>query len=362
MATNAHPEEVRSLFKNSRLIGRRFRLVHVFYKNHIIEVATFRAHVSKVSLEDKHVSDAGMLIRDNIFGSIEEDAERRDFSVNALYYRYHDANIIDFTEGLKDIEQRTIRVIGDPVKRYHEDPVRMIRAVRLAAKLNFEIEPESEKPIFELAGLLLSVPSVRLMEEIIKLYSHGKAEEGFRLLREHGLFSVLFPQTEASLINNQNINENFLMIAFRRADERVAAGKNLHPAFLFAVILWPAVKKLANELRNHKKSLFQCYHEAIEKVLRQQSKYLQISKRFGTVMREIWLLQLRLEKYQNYSQRIYTLFFLPRFRAAYDFLLIRTEAGDLKNDSAQWWTVFQNADEQEREKMIKSLSKRKEKK
>lgn len=361
VATNALPEEVRKLFRNSRLIGRRFQLVHVFFKDGIVEVATFRAHKAN-SPTERRFTEKGMLLSDNIFGCIEEDAWRRDFTVNAMYYKYDTRTILDYTSGLSDIERKTIRVIGDAVRRYHEDPVRMIRAVRLAAKLNFSIEEQSERPIYELSGLLLSVPSARLLEEIIKLYSHGKSVKGFELLRNHGLFAVLFPQTESTLINHEGTYSRFLSTAFERADERVANGKNLHPAFLFAVLLWPPIKKHLDELKEKHRSIFYCLNTAVDKVLHQQNKTLQITRRFIAIMREIWLLQLRLERYKLYSQRIYALFFHPRFRAAYDFLVIRAGADETLKEAADWWTHFQQVQEKEREAMIQKISRRREKK
>lgn len=358
IATNAHPEQIQALFRNCRLIGRRFRLAHIYFKDHIIEVATFRARAAEIS-GDRHISETGMIVRDNIYGSLEDDAWRRDFTVNALYYNAADGSIVDYTSGMSDLQNKLIRMIGDPIKRYHEDPVRMLRAIRLAAKLQFKIEESSEKPIFELAGLLQNVPSARLLEEVIKLYTSGRSISAFLLMRQHGLFAVLFPQTEACLINHGKIYENFIINTFTEADARAAQSKSLHPAFMFAALLWPPIQNLLDQYQKEGMKFFPALHLVIEQVFKQQNKSMQIPRRLTSIIREIWTVQLRLANLQRYHRRIYAMFHHPRFRAAYDFLSLRASAGEPVAEAAQWWEKFQLADEDERSKMIQEVRSRK---
>lgn len=358
VATNAHPEQIQELFRNCRLIGRRFRLAHIYFKEGVIEVATFRAR-AEGGLGDRHISETGMLVRDNIYGTLEDDAWRRDFTLNALYYNIVDSSIVDFTGGMPDLKNCLIRVIGDPKKRYHEDPVRMLRAIRLAAKLKCNIDTTSEQPIFELAGLLQNVPGARLLEEVLKLYTSGKSYQSFLLLRQHGLFAVLFPQTEACLVNHGNIFENFIKDTFLHADERMAQNKSLHPAFMFAVLLWPPLKKMIERHQADGMKFFPALHAAMEKVIHQQNKSMQIPRRLTVVIREIWVIQYRLSELQRYQKRIYNIFHHPRFRAAYDFLKLRATAGEIDNAIPEWWTKFQEVNEHERNKMIHLLRKKK---
>lgn len=358
VATNAHPEQIQQTFRNCRLIGRRFRLAHIYFKEGIIEVATFRAKTDE-SLGDRHISETGMIIRDNIYGTLQDDAWRRDFTINALYYNIMDSSIVDYTGGMDDLKQRIVRVIGDAVKRYHEDPVRMLRAIRLSAKLNCKIHEDSEKPIFELAGLLQNVPGARLLEEILKIYTGGKSRLSFQLLRQHGLFSVLFPQTEACLINHGKQYENFIMETFSHADRRVSQNKSLHPAFMFAVLLWPPLKNAIEKHQAEGMKFFPALHAAMEKIIHQQNKSMQIPRRLTLVVREIWIMQYRLSEPQRYQKRIHAMFHHQRFRAAYDFLMLRATAGEAVSDVCEWWTTFQSINEDERNKMIHQLRSRK---
>lgn len=362
VATNAHPEQIQKVFRNCRLIGRRFRLAHIYFREGVIEVATFRAQAGEEEEVEEHehrVSETGMLVRDNVYGSMVDDAWRRDYTINALYYNIADETVVDYTNGMQDLKDRVLRMIGDPTKRFHEDPVRMLRAMRLAAKLNFSIEPECEKLIFELGGLLQNVSPARLFEETIKLYLCGKAEDAFKRMREHGLFAVLFPQTEACLVNHDQVFEKLLALAFQRADERVMNDKSLNPAFMFAILLWPPLKKAMTQHEAEGMDFFPGMFLAMEEVLRHQNKSLRITKRLIVVMREIWILQHRLQELKRYHKRIYGLFHNPRFRAAYDFLALRFEAGEPEALAAKWWAKFQEASETERNEVVAQLRKRK---
>lgn len=361
VATNAHPEQIQKVFRNCRLIGRRFRLAHVYFREGVIEVATFRAQAGEEEVEEHEhqVTETGMLVRDNIYGNIVDDAWRRDYTVNALYYNIADETVVDYTNGMQDVKDRVLRMIGEPLKRFHEDPVRMLRAMRLAAKLNFSIEPECEKLIFALSGLLQNVPPARLFEETIKLYISGKSQDAFKRMREHGLFSVLFPQTEACLVNHDTVFEKLLNLALQRADERISNDKSLNPAFMFAVLLWPPLKNLMRKYQDEGMDFFPAMFLAMEEVVKHQNKTLHITKRLTVMMREIWILQHRLAELKRYHKRIYVLFHNPRFRAAYDFLVLRYEAGEPEALAAKWWTRFQEATETERNEVVQQLRKHK---
>lgn len=361
VATDAHPEQVQAIFRNCRLIGRRFRLAHVYFRDSVIEVATFRAAIEDGAAEgERRHSDAGMIMRDNVYGTLHEDAWRRDFTINALYYNIADFSVVDFTCGMDDLQQRIVRMIGDPYKRYHEDPVRMLRAVRFAAKLDFTIEPSTEKPIFALAGLLQNVPTARLFEEILKLYVHGKSLASFQMLRHYGLFALLFPQTEICLADNPGeIFPPLLTHSFREADIRWQQDKSLHPAYLFAVLLWLPLQKAIQDYEAEGMKSFPAMFAAMEKVIRTQNKSLQIPRRLTTVVKEIWVVQYRLSQVMRYSKRAQAMVHHPRFRAAYDFLLLRAQAGDSVMEACDWWTRFQNADEGERKELLQKLRKTK---
>lgn len=354
VATNAHPEQIQALFRNCRLIGRRFRLAHIYFKDGIIEVATFRAQ-ENASTGDRHTSETGMIIRDNIYGTLESDAWRRDFTINALYYNIADFSVVDFAEGMRDLKHRLIRIIGDPVKRYHEDPVRMLRAVRFAAKLDLKIHADSEQPIFEFNGLLLNVPPARLFEEIVKIFFNGAALASFGLLRHYGLFALLFSQTEACLVDGKaaKIFHQLLIIALTQADQRFMQGKTLNPAFLFAVLLWEPLQRAIQQYQQNGMKLFPALHLAMEKVIQRQNKSLNLPRRYTTVTKEIWLLQFRLV--QRIGNRANAILHHPRFRAAYDLLELRNKAGDPVSELSDWWTKFQVDDETIRQNMLSEL-------
>jgi poly(A) polymerase len=368
IATHAHPEEVHKLFHNSRLIGRRFKLVHVLFGREIIEVATFRGNHAKsdaelVSLTQsnksrRHTSkpkgrfdatvktahsDEGMLLRDNVYGTVEEDALRRDFTVNALYYSIDDFTIHDFANGLEDIKSRTLRLIGDPETRYREDPVRMLRAIRFATKLNFKFDPSAEKPIADLASLLHNVPAARLFEEVLKLFMNGQALNNFNLLRRNRLFSALFPEV-AHLLDDQSSPRQkqyiaLIQQALSNTDERIQQQKPTTPAFLYAAFLWPAVLEEWETIQNEGIPPFPAMQQAAQRIIFKQTQATSIPKRFSFPMKEIWELQLRLPKHRKRKPEL--LAEHPRFRAAYDFLLLREQSGENLEQLGEWWTDYQ---------------------
>lgn len=366
VVTNAHPEEISNLFRNSRMIGRRFRLVHVHFGGHIVEVATFRAAHSGELNSDPSLSRAGeegMLLRDNIYGTLEEDVWRRDFTINAIYYNIADFSLIDYVKGIEDLNHRIIRMIGDPAARYREDPVRMLRAIRFAAKLNFQIEEKTAKPIMELAPLLANVPGARLFDEYIKLFLSGHALLSFKLLREFRLFSILFPRTDEFLNNEiyQSKMELFLRNAFDNTDKRVAEERPVAPFYLLAALWWIPVKMMSQRLiQEQDLTEFQALMEAFEIVLHEQRSNFSIPRRMTQAVREVWVFQIRLQK--RSGNRAKELFSHTRFRAAYDFLLLRMHSGETEVETlADWWTTYIEANEKTREMMAFELQKKQKK-
>ncbi|MDP5214035.1 polynucleotide adenylyltransferase PcnB [Pseudoalteromonas tunicata] len=344
VVTNATPEQVKRLFRNCRIIGRRFRLAHIVFGREIIEVATMRGHHE--GSEDKNPisqsSTEGQLLRDNVFGSIDEDAERRDFSINALYYSINDYSIHDYANGMDAIKHRRIELIGNPETRYREDPVRMLRAIRFATKLDMTIAPDTEKPIYELADLLSNIPAARLFEEVLKLFLNGKAEQNFVALRQYGLFKQLFPALDL-IIEQSKTGEELKLITqmFINTDTRINADKKVTPAFVFAALLWyPMVQRAEQLIKETKLDEYEAYTQAGNEVVAQNAQHIAVPKHFTQGSREIWQIQLRLPK--RGGQRAYRLAQQPRFRAAYDFLLLRTQItpGPLQ-ELANWWTEYQ---------------------
>jgi poly(A) polymerase len=353
VATNALPEQVREQFRNCRLIGRRFRLAHVHFGPEIVEVATFRGHHDTAEESGGEMRD-GMIVRDNVYGTLEEDAWRRDFTVNALYYNIEDFSVVDYTGGLDDLRAGVLRPIGEPLQRFREDPVRMLRAVRFAAKLGFRIEPRAEAAIMELHGLLEHVPPARLFDEMQKLFMAGYAVETFELLRRYQLFKALFPATDALLAEQLDGYPRTLLIrGLESTDQRVGEGKSVTPAFLFAVMLWDVVKSQIKTLMANGSNEHDAYVIATGDAMRAQSDHVANPKRFATQSKEIWLLQHRLA--QRHGRRPLRLLSHPRFRAAYDFLMLRIEAGEETAELGEWWTRFQAADETERATMMVEL-------
>ncbi|WP_342669729.1 polynucleotide adenylyltransferase PcnB [Endozoicomonas ascidiicola] len=360
VATSASPEEVRGLFRNSRLIGRRFKLVHVLFGREMIEVATFRAnHENHHGQEKSHHSDSGRILRDNVYGTMEDDAMRRDFTVNALYYDSRDFTVVDFCRGEDDIRTGTLRLIGDPVTRYHEDPVRMIRAIRFAAKLDFTIAPETEQPIFELGHLLRDIPSARLFDEVLKLLQSGNGVRTFELLRQYQLFAPLFPATEHCLndqaLNNQGDDVQSLIIeSLKSTDRRIRQNRPVTPAFLFAALLWAPMKALSRDLMEQGLPPVPALQQSAMTVIGNQCNHTAIPKRFSMMVRDIWDLQGRLERRQ--PKQIDILLEHPKFRAAYDFLVLREQAGEDLSGAGKWWTEIQEVDEHGRVSMIRGLT------
>jgi len=345
VATNATPEEVRALFGNCRLIGRRFRLAHVRFGREIIEVATFRAAAIHVDDDSEHDHE-GRIIRDNVYGTIDEDVWRRDFTCNALYYNIADFSIWDYVGGVDDVKRRQLVLIGDPEQRLREDPVRMLRAVRFAAKLDFSIDQPVVEAIHHHARLLSNVPAARLFDEFLKLFQSGHAERTFDLLREHGLFAEMFPATEQELLEDDSF-ANFVRAALRNTDRRVAAGKSVTPMFLLGVFFWVPVRKLAEVRRSEEKmSESQSLSLASYDIVAQQQRRISIPRRFTVPMREMLALQPRF--LQMRGKRGISLLQHRRFRAAYDFMVLRAEVGQFDSDLATFWTDVQTQSAEER--------------
>lgn len=339
IATDALPEQVRELFRNCRLIGRRFRLAHVFFGPEVVEVATFRAHHGSEPDGDALI-ESGRILRDNVYGDIDDDAWRRDFTINALYYNIADFSVVDYVGGLADLEARKLRLIGEPNERYREDPVRMLRAARLAAKLDFAIEPETERPLRKLAPLLEHIPSARLFEELLKLFLTGHAGASYELLKRYTLFERLFPQTSASLGGPDGAaTERLLTALFHNTDERLREGKTVNPAYLLAGLLWQPMRELSARFRAEGAPEMESIHLAADAVISQQIGRVSIPRRMTQMTREIWALQPRFARRQ--PQRAERLYAHPRFRAGYDFVLLRAQAGEPVADLAEWWTAYQ---------------------
>jgi poly(A) polymerase len=347
VATDATPEQVRAIFRRSRIIGRRFRLVHVMCGAETVEVSTFRGGVP-VSAEEQERDEHGRILRDNVFGTQWEDALRRDFTVNALFYDPATQEILDYTNGFADIRKRLIRMIGEPEQRYREDPVRMLRAARLAVKLGGEIEPKTRAPIKRMAPLIQNVPPARVFEEMLKLLLSGRARECVLKLRSEGLHHGLLPMLDVIL--EQPLGERFVLLALEKTDERVREGKPVSPGFLFAALLWHEVLaawKLA-EAQGMKPIL--ALHQAMDHVVAAQVEKLAIPRRFTTDMKEIWALQPR---FLNRSgSRPYRLLEHPRLRAGFDFLQLRCDSGEVEAEVGLWWGRFQDAGEEERARML----------
>ena len=354
VATDALPEDVRRLFRNCRLIGRRFRLAHVHFGREIIEVATFRGAPGDDEDDEAEatvVDETGRILRDNVYGDIDDDVWRRDFTANALYYNIADYSIWDYTGGVEDVRQGVMRLIGDPAARYREDPVRMLRAVRFAAKLGFRIEPATEQPIFELGELLRDVPPARLYEEVQKLFLAGAGVASYELLRHYGLFEHLFPAAVAELDREGSDAARALVLgALRDTDERVAADQPVTPMFIFGVFLWPAVRRLAARLQEAGDAPIPALMEAFDTVLRAQQDSVSIPRRHGMPMKDMMVMQLRLERQQG--RRALRVVEHPRFRAAYDLLRLRVAAGDEQPEVEEFWTRLQGMDAEHRQAVV----------
>jgi len=358
IATNATPEEVKDVLPSTRIIGRRFRLAHVHFGREYFEVATFRAPHDK---SDKgQIGDHGRIIHDNVFGTVEEDAKRRDFSINALFYDLQKNEVLDFVGAMDDLEKRQLRMIGDPVVRYREDPVRMLRAIRFAAKLDLSIEAASDAPIREFASLLANIAPARLFDETLKLFHGGKAVKTLELLREYHLFEHLFPQAEIALQedidkeDNEGTYTKLVYAALKNTDKRIRSGLPVTPAFLFAVMLWKPVREGAKMYRELGNPTLQSVHLAASDAFSEQIRSISVPRRFSNMTREIWTLQ-GLFKFRN-QRRVMRLLEHRRFRAAYDFMCLRSQAGEIPEDDCEWWTLIQEVDDQEKLVMCKSAT------
>jgi poly(A) polymerase len=352
VATSAKPSEVRALFRRSRIIGRRFQIVHVMWGAETVEVSTYRAHFTTKepdAEDDRDTQDEhGRVLSDNVFGSQAEDAVRRDFTVNALFYDPVKDEVWDYQHGLRDLQAKRLAMIGDPATRYREDPVRMLRAARLSAKLGFTIDPKTAAPIASLKHLLGNVPQARLFEEILKLLLSGNAVACVQRLRELELHHGLLPLLDTALEDPET--GPFAMAALRATDERLRDGRPVSPAFLLAALLWGRVERRARELQERGQPATPALHAAMHDALDAQRSSLAIPRRFDATMKELWLLQPRF--LQRGGSRPQRLLEHPRFRAAYDFFDLRAQAGNADREIAAWWTRYQDAPAGERERML----------
>jgi poly(A) polymerase len=349
VVTNARPEQVKSLFRNCRLIGRRFVLAHVRISKEIVEVATFRAHHNKGG---GGAMEEGRIVRDNVYGNnIDDDARRRDFTINALYYDISDFSLLDYANSLADLQAGIIRLMGDPRLRYQEDPVRMLRAVRFSAKLAFTIDPLTAEPIYELNTLLAAIPPARLFEEVLKLFLSGHAVQSYIQLRHYDLFKQLFPYTDMCLDDPHA----FALIkqVFHNTDQRLAQNKPVAPAFLLAALLWPPISRLVPDKPIKGFNQQEVLLEACQHILARQQRHVAIPRRIAVLMQEIWLLQSRLTRQRKAKKKSLSILEHPRFRAGYDFLLLRASAGEQDVISeVEWWTNFLNSDAKGRESLV----------
>lgn len=351
VATDASPEDVRGLFRNSRLIGKRFRIVHVHFGSEIVEVATFRAPHTARSHEKNH-SEGGMILSDNVFGTFEQDVFRRDFTMNALYYDPERDEIYDLVDGVKDVGAGQIRLIGDPESRCREDPVRMLRAIRFRARLDFEIEPATAAPVRRLGFLLQDIPSARLFEEVLKLFMTGYGVRAYELMVEYELLSWIFPDTGRSMASFPT--DKLIRAALASTDNRIAANMPVTPAFIFASFLWYPFVEEKQRLENEGITSVEAFQVAAETVIARQQLFTSIPRRFTGMMRDIWNLQYRLPvRHGRRAERLVT---HKRFRAAYDFLLLREGAGEDLNELGKWWTEYQECDEEGRRQLVRSPS------
>ena len=367
VATNARPDQVRELFRNSRSIGKRFKIVHVRFDRDIIEVATFRAGRANSVVENEkgegneshtheiQQSESGMLIVDNVYGTIEEDVFRRDFTINALYYDTFSNALIDLVDGKRDLKSHTLRLIGDPESRYREDPVRMLRAVRFKALLDFKIEDLSAQPIHKLGYLLQDISSARLFEELLKLLMTGCAAQIYEQLKHFELFGWLFPDSQRTMAHYPA--DELIKAVLESTDRRVSEGLPVTPAFIYAALLWYPFVNEKKRLEKEGSSHIEANNEASNNVLAKQQLFTSIPRRFSVPMRDIWYLQFRLSN--RFGKKAEAILKHKRFRAAYDFLLLREQAGEKLNNLGEWWTLYQNKDEAERLAMGKKGKRRK---
>jgi poly(A) polymerase len=344
IATEARPEQIKPLFRRAIIIGRRFRLVHVMIAGDTVETSTFRAADAQAAEKDEH----GRVLRDNVFGNQEEDARRRDFTVNALYFDPASEEIVDYHGGMADLKKRLLRMIGDPETRFREDPVRMLRAVRLAAKLGLTIESATRAPIRRLAPLLEHVPPARLFDEMLKLLMSGHASACVRQLREEGLSKGVLPLLDVIL--EQPLGERFVTLALAQTDERVKSERSVSPAFLFAALLWHEVLAASKARQAKGERPLPALEAAMDRVLDAQFEKLALTRKLTAIMREVWVMQPRFE--QRGGQRPFRMLESPLFRMAYDFLALRAASGEVSAELEAWWRAFQSADAETRQAML----------
>ena len=340
IATNATPEQTKALFRSARIIGRRFQIVHVRQGREIIEVTTYRGHHTSDDAKPStsKQSDKGLLLRDNVYGSLEDDAKRRDLTVNAMYYDPDNETILDQQSGLEDIEARLIRIIGNPVTRYQEDPVRMLRVVRFSARLQFDIESNTADAIATCAPLLNEIPSARLFDEFLKLFMSGHAHSTFLLLCDYHLLAYLISGA-AECVAEDAPSKTLVKAAMGNTDARVRQNRPVTPAFLLAAMLWPAVRHRSDALQQAGEAPNQAINSAGQQVSAETCLRLAIPKRFSIPMREIWEMQPKLEARK--SKQILNIMSQRRFRAAYDLLLLREQAGATLDHCGDFWTEQQ---------------------
>ncbi|HEY8607475.1 MAG TPA: polynucleotide adenylyltransferase PcnB [Noviherbaspirillum sp.] len=344
VATNATPEQVKRLFRRAFIIGRRFQIVHVVFGQEIIEVTTFRGASAESAPKDEH----GRVLRDNTFGEQHEDAVRRDFTINAMYYDPASQVVLDYHDGIADIRNKTLRVIGVPEARYREDPVRLLRVVRFAAKLGFSIDPATREPIQVMAPLINNVPAARVFDEMLKLLMSGHALACLQQLRKEGLHHGLLPLLDVVL--EQPLGEKFVTLALAGTDQRVREGKGVSPGFLFAALLWHQVLEKWHAYQAAGEFPIPALHLAADDVLNTQTEKLALQRKITTDMRDIWAMQPRFERRSGKSP--YKLIEHPRMRAGYDFLMLRCASGELDQELGDWWTDFIAADGPEREVLL----------
>jgi poly(A) polymerase len=354
VATDADPNQIKRIFRNCRIIGRRFRLAHVHFGREVIEVATFRGDGDRQSTELQVLDDEGRLLRDNVYGTIEEDVWRRDFTVNALYYRLKDFAVIDYVGGMADLNAGTLKLIGDPETRFREDPVRMLRAVRFAVKLGFNLDSECQKGIHSVVDQLSSIPSARLYDEVLKLFLSGYALQTFEMLNHYGLFRVLFPATAKSLASKEGaVTRQLVTRALKNSDDRIADGKTVTAYFLFAALLWEPVLARAKGLMNQGVGQYIAHQDAANEIIAKQVKTTAMPRHITMAMREVWNLQSKLDV--CVGSKPSRLLAHPRFRAGFDFLLLRAETGGASPELAAWWEKFQTASEAEQKTMTQPV-------
>jgi len=350
VATSARPEQVQKLFRRSRIIGRRFKIVHVEEKRDLIEVTTFRGDHKSGNSRHATQSSEGVLLRDNVYGSLQEDAVRRDFSCNSLYFDIDSEEIVDFLDGVRDIKQGILRTIGDPEERFREDPVRMMRALRFQSKLGLKLDAKSYKQLKQNIGMIREVSSARLFDEVIKLLLHDSSATAFKMMMDTGLMEQLFPSSTKA-IAAKPIMAKLITAAMQTTEARLQSGKNASPFYLYAVLLWPAAEQEFQEQLSRKQPPVRAMQTAGDKTIAGQSSLVSIPRRFSQPMREIWEMQNRLPQ----RDRAQKLLEHPRFRAAYDFLLVREQSGENLDGLGAWWTKYQDANQQTRDKMVSEL-------